>query len=127
MQLHENEIFTIGENTYKITDGKPELQSKEEIKMDAKTKFVDAKTRFMKIWCRMHPAYFPEKDPNLIFYFDIAEDCYFQLAKNGDLWCSYEGVWKIFEDEYHLKYKEIQTLMKRVLEEHFKMRGITPF
>lgn len=51
---------------------------------------------------------------------------YFFEIKKPYLWCSYSNVWDVFAKEYGMRYNEIQSLITNVVEEHFKMKGLTP-
>jgi len=39
---------------------------------------------------------------------------------------SHNDIWSKFEDKTKLKYREIQSIVKDILEESFKIKGITP-
>jgi len=67
-----------------------------------------------------------EKYPNSTFLFK--DDKYFfeYDSKNRNLWCSYKHIWGVFEKEYSMQYSDIQSLIKLLVEEHFKCKGITP-
>jgi len=65
-----------------------------------------------------------EKYPDSVFFFKN-EGYYFEIEKKY-LWCVYECVWKIFEIEFSMNYGQIQALIKDVVEEHFKCKGLTP-
>lgn len=39
---------------------------------------------------------------------------------------TYESIWFVFENEFSMSYKQIQNLVKCTLEEHFKMKDVTP-
>src|ERR1035437_486994 len=49
-----------------------------------------------------------------------------QDSKNGDLWCSYGLVWSIFESAFGMKYEQIQGFVKDMVDEHLKIKGLTP-
>lgn len=69
-----------------------------------------------------------EKYPNSVFYFK--EDKYLlELEKSGSttyLWCSWFKIWNPISEKFSLEYSEIKQLIKETVEEHFKMRGVTP-
>lgn len=65
-----------------------------------------------------------EKYPDSIFFFR-GEECQIEIQKSI-VWFRYEGFWKVFEDEFGMKYQQIQDFMKIQLEEHFKMKGVSP-
>ena len=64
------------------------------------------------------------KYPNSVFFFK--GDKYFFEIEKQYLWCSYVNVWSVFESEFKLGYDEIKSLIKSMVEEHFKMKGVTP-
>ncbi len=39
-------------------------------------------------------------------------------TKNGNFWCQYSKFWQILTNKFNLEYKEIQTLVKFMVEEH---------
>lgn len=49
---------------------------------------------------------------------------HFEIKKQY-LWCSYMNVWSVFEKEFSMNYDQIQALIKDVVEEHFKCKGLT--
>ena len=57
------------------------------------------------------------KDDGCIFYQD---------AKNGKFWCDYERYWEIFKSKFRLKYTEIQSITKFLVEETLKQEVDTP-
>lgn len=64
--------------------------------------------------------------PDSIFFFK-GDDYYFEYDwKNKRFWVSYDRVWKVFQEEYNMKYYEIQSLIKTQMEQDFKLEGITP-
>lgn len=65
-----------------------------------------------------------EKHPNSIFFFKNGE-YYFEIEKQY-LWCAYDCVWQIFENEFSMNHSRIQALIKDGVEEHFKCKGLTP-
>lgn len=66
------------------------------------------------------------KYPGYIFYFKD-DQCYFQYnKKTGNFHCNFNKVWLIFEKKYHMKHGDIQIFIKNMVEEHFKLKGLTP-
>ena len=51
---------------------------------------------------------------------------YYQDRENGHVWFSYLGLFKIFEKEFSLKYREIQELLEEWLELTYNLKGLTP-
>ena len=49
-----------------------------------------------------------------------------QDSKNDILWVSYYDIWSVLEDEYLLNYKDIQIVIKGMVELAFKMSVSTP-
>ena len=45
--------------------------------------------------------------------------------KIGDIYISYVEIWSVLEDNFGLKYSEIQELTNRWLDEVYNLRGIT--
>lgn len=69
-----------------------------------------------------------EKYPNSVFYFK-GKNCLLELQKSEDninLWCNYNEIWNPISAKYSLDYALIQELIKETVEEHFKMRDVTP-
>jgi len=50
----------------------------------------------------------------------------FKQYENRFFYVSYNDIWSKFEKETKLKYLEIQSIVKDILEEGFKIKGITP-
>jgi hypothetical protein len=65
-----------------------------------------------------------EEYSNSTFYFKD-EKYFFELEKDT-LWCSYDNVWSIFYKEYQMDYYSVQAFLRNQVEEHFKMKGVTP-
>ena len=49
-----------------------------------------------------------------------------QDEKRGYTFISYDRMWSIFEEEYIMKYKEIQSLMRILLLKHLKRERLKP-
>ncbi len=47
--------------------------------------------------------------------------------KNDYVYINYYEIWSVLEDNFGLKYSEIQKLTKRWLDEVYNLRGVTPF
>ena len=45
-----------------------------------------------------------------------------QDLKNADIWFNYDKIWSIFESKFGMKYNDIQSFMKDMIEKHFKIR-----
>lgn len=67
-----------------------------------------------------------EKYPDSTFGF-IGEKFLWEYdSKSRILWLSYNMVWGVLEAEFELGYNEVQALVKKGVEEHFKCKGVTP-
>jgi len=67
-----------------------------------------------------------QKYPNSLFWFD--KDGIFICEydwKNNYFWFHYLKVWSVFETEFNLTYQEIRNFLSGMVEEHFKMKGVT--
>lgn len=65
--------------------------------------------------------------PNRIFFFK--EDMFWMDYnwKTKDLWCRGEGFWEVLEREYHWGYDEVERFIKNQVEQHFKLKDVTPY
>lgn len=65
--------------------------------------------------------------PTSIFFFK--EDGFWMEYdwENKDLWCRWEGFWEVLEEENGWEYYEVQAFIENQVEEHFKVKGFTPF
>jgi len=61
------------------------------------------------------------------FYFEggVGSECRFEKYESKYFFISY-NIWSKFELETGLKYDEIQSIVKYVLEKNFKIKGIIP-
>ena len=65
---------------------------------------------------RVHPDY-----PHLTLWYK--DDGYFeQDEETGRLWCQTDRVWSVFQANYSPNYAEIQTIIKSLMERHYKLR-----
>ena len=65
--------------------------------------------------------------PDRIFWFRDS-NCIFDYNKeNGYFWVNYVLVWSVFESEFGLNYDQIKGLIKGSVEEHFKLKDVTPY
>ena len=68
-----------------------------------------------------------DRYPNSIFYVKDNE-VYMEYDKeNGYLWISYDKIWSVFQLKYHMEDLQIQRFIKDMMEEHYKLRGLTPY
>jgi len=67
-----------------------------------------------------------EKHPNSLFWFDKDGNniCDYDW-KSKYFWFSYSKVWSVFESEFALNHQEIRTFLNGMVEEHFKLEGVT--
>ena len=65
--------------------------------------------------------------PNIIFWFRNDKPIFDYDKKGGYFFCNYCLVWSVFESEFGLNYNQISKLIKGRVEEHFKLKNVTPF
>ncbi len=67
-----------------------------------------------------------EKYPNNLFWFDKDGKyiCEYDWKRNY-FWFSYSKVWSVFETEFSPNYQEIKEFLNGMVEEHFKLKGVT--
>ena len=63
--------------------------------------------------------------PNSVFYKKNGKVVMEQDLKYKDFYFDYDYIWSIFEGLFGMKYPEIQGIMKRWLEETFKLGSYT--
>ena len=65
--------------------------------------------------------------PNQVFFFK--EDVFWMEYnwKNGYLGCKWKDFWETLKKENKWDYDEGQTFIKKQVEEHFKLKGVTPY
>ncbi len=61
-----------------------------------------------------------------ITYYRDGQWIFQQDFKNKILWCYYYQVWQIFENEYGMKYQQIQELIKDEVGEVMKCKELKP-
>ncbi len=64
--------------------------------------------------------------PNFIFWFRGDEVIFDYDKESGYSYSSYMLVWSAFESEFGLNYNQISKLIKGGVEEHFKLKDVTP-
>ena len=69
--------------------------------------------------------YYSEKYPNTRFWKNEEYGVVLELRKSSDLLVHYE-IWENFSEFFSLQYEETQQVMRSLLGEHLKLRGITP-
>ena len=66
-------------------------------------------------------------DKDVKYPIEVKGDCLFQQNfKIGYLWCDYQEIWSFFKKNYSSNSKEISNLIKGWLEEHDKLKVLTP-
>jgi hypothetical protein len=68
--------------------------------------------------------YTEKENPDSVFLMKDG-NCVFEIEKST-LWCSYKNIWSVFEREDKMQYTGIQSLIKKVVEERYKLKGLTP-
>jgi len=86
-----------------------------EIKIDKLNLFVNTKVLFRILL-----------DNSFRFEGGINSKWMFRQYENKNFYLSYNGIWSKFEEKTKLQYTDIQSIVKDVLEEGFKFKGITP-
>ena len=67
------------------------------------------------------------ENPNFIFYRNEKGDILAeQNLKNGNIWLHNEQLWSIFNDKYERNNYKTQSVIKSLLETHFKLNELTP-
>ena len=58
---------------------------------------------------------------------EVKGDYLFRQDFNNEyLWCDYDEIWSVFEKNYSYNYQEIRKLIKDWLDEHDKLKVLTP-
>lgn len=69
--------------------------------------------------------YYHPKYPNKYYkYNDVLLFDY--NIKNGYFWCHYNRFWLVLESKFDMKYEQIQSLVKYMVEEHLICKDVTP-
>src|SRR5690606_23274995 len=68
-----------------------------------------------------------DKWPRTLFGFRDGEYVWEFDFENSYLWLRYSTVWSVLEREYSLTYSNVKSLVKILVEDHFKCRGVTPY
>ena len=67
-----------------------------------------------------------EEYPNTLFWFNGDKYMLQYNWETSDIWVRYNHVWEIFREEFNMEYSDIQIFIKGQVEEHFKLKGVTP-
>ena len=85
---------------------------------------ITPEERFLELIDGMTVKIDKDNYPNSTFFFK-GDTCYLELEKSR-LWVRYAEIWQVFEVEFGMSYDEVQSFIKSQVEQHFKMRGVTP-
>jgi hypothetical protein len=85
---------------------------------------ITPEQRFLELIDGMTVKIDKDKYPDWTFFLK-GDTCYLEL-ENSTLWVAYFEIWQVFEVEFGMNYHEIQPFIKDQMEQHFKMRGVTP-
>ena len=101
------------------------------IKLNRRRVIVEKVTKPHEVWFKSilnnltHKTIDKEKYSDSIFFFNNNK-CYFEYnQKYRYFWCDYDKVWSVFGTKYNMNYQQIQVFIKCLMEEHFKLRGLT--
>ena len=87
------------------------------------TEKISAEQRFLDLWNECTIKFDFDKYPESIFLMKNDRVIFEQDFKYGNLWVNYDLVWSVFEKEYSLNYVDIQSLIKGMVEIHFKINN----
>ncbi len=82
---------------------------------------------FIHSWLSNLIPFKMDEYPDSIFY--MKEDGRYVLEQNNKkdrLWVRYNDFWSVLESKYLMKYKDIQDILKFMIEEAFKQKVATP-
>ena len=80
---------------------------------------------FLDLMEGMERKIYPD-NPHLTLWYK-GDDWYFeQDEENGYLLCQYDRVWSVIEPNYSPEYTETQSIIRNLMERHYKLRGLTP-
>ncbi len=66
--------------------------------------------------------------PDSVFYVDSDISILMRYDENtNDVWISYTSIWLKLESLFYLKYQDIHLIIKDWLEEHYNLKGVTPY
>ena len=61
----------------------------------------------------------------LIFYFYNETELFDQDKKSGWFYINDDKIWSVFKFKFSLNYDDIQSITKKAIEKHFKLKDIT--
>lgn len=97
-----------------------------EVKKMKEPKKLTPAERFWKLCEGLTIKIDKKKYPDYVLFYKEGRRQFDYNTKNGYLLCRYSSIWSVFEKEYYMKYDDIQSLIKNLVEEHFKCKGVTP-
>ena len=109
---------------YKLTKGL------EEIKTAYKSK--DWKDEKEKLFLELFSGLHVDKALNQYeyrhgYYLSDLNDmkrCFYDLESNN-FWMCYQSIWRVFELQFNMDYRDAQSFVKDMLKEHFKLYDVT--
>lgn len=91
------------------------------------TEKVSAKSMFMDIIsCGLVVKTDHEKYMNSVFFFENKKVLFEYDKKTKCFWCHKRLIWSILEFEYSLNFQEAKSLIKDMVEKHFRLIEVTP-
>ncbi|TXG75758.1 hypothetical protein E6Q11_06875 [Candidatus Dojkabacteria bacterium] len=64
--------------------------------------------------------------PSSLFWGDSNDDRMFEYDWGNEcFWVSHYRIWSIFYKEYKMNYDAVEAFMRTMVEEHFKLKGVT--
>jgi len=71
--------------------------------------------------------YRTDKHPDSVFFFKGKKVYMEQNFKKKYLWVDYNTIWSDLGDTFSLEFDDIQSIIKKWVEETYKLRGVTPY
>ena len=69
--------------------------------------------------------YKTDEYPDYVYHIRGKKVYMIQDIKNGELWVEYYTIWRDLENWFLLKYKDIQSIITKWVEEIYNIRGLT--
>lgn len=63
--------------------------------------------------------------PDSVFFFKKKERWMEYNEKNQTFYLNCDKIWSVFENEFRFNYNDIKEFTSRMVEKHFKYRGVT--
>jgi len=67
-----------------------------------------------------------KESPNHLFYFKDDKCIFKQYLKSDWFGVNYNLIWSVFEPKFNYNYQEISDLIKRIVEQVYKLSEVTP-